>query len=394
MLPWGKKKKTAQTEDEILQEAFAAVKGGQDRRAVRKSRRERMLWLKRYADPRILGAIALVFVVIIADAVRRENMEFYATVTQVNGQARVRLAEGAPVEALAVDMRLEDGAEVSTAADGWVAMDFPDGSAVTLAPDSQFQVHLLEYHRGGQWRSRAFTLLGGRMWARVSEKFGNDSQCQVHTPSSVAAVRGTRFYVMYDPANQNTQVACNDGAVRVDGFQGAPATIAAGATTSCAYGAAPVDRRDLDPGLRQTFALAPLNQPVEPDGWLKTFELKLTSALDLPLSILGIGKCSWAVGAADFARRTAAMEAMRRIHTSIEGYPNYPDFVDPYTMAELAFEPKDALLILKSFDGACLVKYDRVGQAFVMYARARDRNRTPFRLTASGPQQITEDEMP
>lgn len=395
MLLWGRKKEKKElTQEEILEQAFAAVKSTQDRRQARHRRRDRIAYWKKYLDTRILTTLALIFVVIIADAVRRENMEFYATVTQVTGTAQVRLAEGQPFTPLQLDMRLEDGAEVKTGRDGWVSLAFPDGSALTLANDSHFEVHLLEYHRGGQWRSRAFSLLAGRMWARVSEKFGAQSQCKVHTPSSVAAVRGTQFYVMYDPANKNTQIACNQGAVRVDGFRGAPATIAAGAVTSCEYGLPPRDRRQLDPGLRQTFGLRALNEPVKPDSWLKTLELKLTSVLDLPLSILGIGKCSWAVGAADFARRTAAMEALRRIHTAIEGYPNYPDFVDPYTMAELAFRRQDALKILKNFDGACLLKYDRVGQGFVIYARARDRNRTPFRLTAYGVERITEDELP
>ncbi|MCD6361359.1 MAG: FecR domain-containing protein [Armatimonadetes bacterium] len=388
---FGRKKKKAQTDEEILQEAFAEVKGQQTKRETRK--RRSYLWRK-YADPRILVGLALIFVIIIADAVRRENMEFYATATQVSGNPLVRASESAPIETLEEGMRLEDGAEISTRQQGWVALSFPDGSVVTLAPQSHFRVRLLEYHRGGQWRSRAFTLLAGRMWARVSKKFGPESRCKIHTPSSVAAVRGTKFYVMYDPASKTTQIACNEGAVRVDGFRGKPATIAAGAETTCSYGAPPAGRKQLQPDLAQSFGLPPLNQEIKPDPWLKTMELKLTSILDLPLTILGIGKCSWAVGAADFARRTTAMEALRRIHTSIEGYSSYPEFVDPYTFAELAFRPEDALRVLKNFDGAALVKYDKVGDGFVMYARARDRNRTPFRLTQYGVEQISENEMP
>ncbi len=388
---FGKKKKAPQTDEEILQEAFAGVKGQQKTRDTRK--RRSVLWAK-YADKRVLWVLGLAFVVLIADAVRRENMEFYAVVSQVTGTARVRIAEAGDVQAIEEGQKLEDGGEVSTGPQGWVALSFPDGSVITLAPNTRFQVHLLEYNRGGMWRGRSFTLLAGQMWASVSEKFGADSRCKVHTPSSVAAVRGTKFYVMYDPNNKLTQVACNQGGVRVDGFRGRPSGVIEGSTTTVGYGKPPEQRMKMDPGTRGTFAQGPLNQEVKPDGWLKTMEFKLTNILDLPLTVLGIGKAGWAVGATESARRTAAMEALRRIHTSIEGYPDYPDFVDPYTLAELAFRPEDALRVLKNFDGCCIEKYDRLSNGFVIYARARDKARSPYKLTNYGVLAISEDEMP
>ena len=388
---FGKKKQAPQTDEEILLEAFAGVKGQQKTRDTRK--RRSVLWAK-YADKRILYVLALALVVVIGDAVRRENLEFYAVVSQVTGTARVRIAAQAQVQAIEEGQKLEDGGEVSTGPQSWVALSFPDGSVITLAPNTRFQVHLLEYNRGGMWRGRSFTLLAGQMWASVSEKFGADSKCKVHTPSSVAAVRGTKFYVMYDPGNKLTQIACNEGGVRVDGFRGRPSGVVQGSTTTVGYGKPPERRMAMDPGTRNTFAQRPLNQAVEPDSWLKTMELKLTNILDLPLTVLGIGKAGWAFGATESARRTAAMEALRRIHTSIEGYPDYPEFVDPYTMAELAFRPEDALRVLKNFDGCCLEKYDRLSNGFVIYARARDRARTPYKLTNYGVQAITEEEMP
>ncbi len=391
MLFWKPKKKKKQTEEEILQEAFAAVKGQQGKRTVRKRRAS--LWRK-YADPRILVALGVVFVVLIADAVRRENMEFYATVTQVQGSARARLAKGGSAVAAEEGLKLEDGGEVTTGANSWVALSFPDGSAVTLAPNSHFQVHLLEYNRGGQWRGRAFSLLAGQMWARVSPKFGKESRCKVHTPSSVAAVRGTRFYVMYDPGNQNTQVACAEGLVNVDGFQGRSAAVARGGTTTVAYGRPPERLRTMDPGTRNTFTQAPLNEEIKPDSWLKTFELKVTCVLDAPLSILGIGKAGWAVGAADYARRAAAMEALRYMHAQVTGYTTYPDFVDPYTIKELGFPPEDALRVLGSLDGRCIEKYEKTSRGFVIYARARDKARSPYMLTPYGVEPAPEEDMP
>ena len=392
MLPFfGKKKRKPRTDAEILAEAFEEVQGSQNKRARRK--RRSLLW-KKYADPRILVVLAVIALVLIGEGVRRENMEFYATVAQLSGSGTVKLGLGKPVQALALDQRIEDGGRVATGANCWVSLDFPDGSVVTLGPSSDMVVELLEYHRGGMWRGRAFTLNAGHMWTRISSKFGQESRCRIHTPSSVAAVRGTRFYTSYDPKVMQTSISCNDGAVSFEGFSGSSAVVSGGRATWVTYGESPATLTGIDHQTRASFAMGTMNEPIEPDSWLKRTTMRITSALDLPLSVLAIGKSSWALGATDYARKNAAMEAMRHIHTAIEGYPTYPEFVDPFTLAELDFRPEDARLILMNFDGRSLVRYRRSGQSFVMFARARDKARTPFRLTAYGVEQITEDEMP
>lgn len=392
MLPFFRKKNEKPKSDaEVLAEAFQEVESGQKKRSRRK--RRSLLWRK-YADRRILIVLAVIAVVLIADGVRRENMEFYATVSELSGTGTVLPGLGQDQQPLALNQRISDGGWVRTGPNGWTSLRFPDGSVVTLGPSSELVVELLEYNRGGMWRGRAFTLNAGHLWARVSPKFGQESTQKVHTPTSVAAVRGTRFYMFYDPNRSETSVSCNDGIVRVDGFQGDGAMVAGGRATAVGYGAPPAGLETMDNQTRQSFATPSLNEEIEPDSWLKRTTMKITSILDLPLSILGIGKSSWAIGAADFARRNAAMEAMRRIHTAIEGYPTYPPFVDPFTLAELDFRPEDARQILRNFDGHSLVKYERSGQGFVMYARARDNARTPFRLSAYGVELITEDEMP
>lgn len=391
MWPFSRKKEKPKTEAEMLAQAFEEVEAQQKHRATRK--RRSLLWRK-YADPRILLVLVVVALVFIVDGVRRENMEFYATVTELNGRGIVSLARNEATQPLALDQKIADGGQVTTGPNCWVSLNFPDGSVVTVGPSSQLVVELLEYNRGGMWRGRSFTLNAGHMWARVSEKFGEQSRCRVHTPSSVAAVRGTRFYMFYDPNRSETTVSCNDGVVAVDGFRGQTASVAGGGATSVTYGAPPSRIGAMDNQTRQSFAQPSMLSEIPPDSWMKRTSMKITSILDLPLSVLGIGKSSWAIGAADFARTSAAMEALRRIHTSIEGYPTYPEFVDPFTLAELDFRPEDALQILKNFDGRCLVKYQRSGQGFVMYARARDKARTPFMLTAYGVEKITEEQMP
>lgn len=393
MLPFFRKKKEKpKTDAEILAEAFEEVGESQKKRSRRK--RRALLWRK-YLDARILLVFAVIALVLIADGVRRENLEFYATVSELSGSGTVTAGRGESPQPLALEQRIADGGQVRTGPNCWASLDFPDGSVVTLGPSSELGVELLEYNRGGMWRGRAFTLKAGHMWARISNKFGQDSRCKVHTPSSVAAVRGTRFHMFYDPNRSETAISCNDGAVRVDGFRGAGQMVAGGGATSVTYGSAPAGVEAMAPQTRQSFAYPALNQAIEPDSWLKRTTMKLTSILDLPLSVLGIGKSSWAIGAANFARTNAARDAMRRIHAAMEGYTSYPEFVDPFTLAELDFRGEDALQILKNFDGRSIVKYEQRGvNNFVMYARARDRDRTPFMLTTYGVEQITEEQMP
>lgn len=390
MLPFWRKKKPAQTDGERLVDALDEIAGSQKRRATR--RRRSTLW-RRYADPRLLLVPVALAVLLIADGVRRENMEFYATVTQATGPGIVRVAANEAPVALEAQQRIEDGGEVRTGPSCWATLDFPDGSVITLAPDSHLTVELLEYNRGGMWRGRSFSLWFGRMFARVSPGFGVASRCRVHTPASVASVRGTRFYVSHDAGRAETQIACNDGAVRVDGFRGRAGMLPGGAATSVSYGAEPERAKSMSQQERTSFARPPLYREIRPEPWLKRVELQITHALDLPLSVLGIGKSSWALLATDTARRTAAMKALQTIHTSIEGYRTYPDFVDPFTLRELDFRAEDAPRVLRNFDGDALEKYRRAGQGFVIYARARDRQRTPYRLTRYGVQRATEAEV-
>jgi ferric-dicitrate binding protein FerR (iron transport regulator) len=386
-----KKKRKPKTDAEILAEAFEEIGASQKKRRRRK--RRALLW-RRYVNARVFLALGIIAAALIAEGVRRENMEFYATVAQLSGSGTVRLTHDAHPQPLALNQRIADGGKVVTGGDCWASLDFPDGSVVILGPGSELVVELLEYNRGGMWRSRAFTLNTGHLWTRVSSRFGQASHHKVHTPSSVAAVRGTRFYVHHNRNRLETSVLCNDGIVVVEGFQGGGAILSTGRATSVRYGGAPARVGRMDPRIRQGFGSPMLSREIPPDPWLKRITLKLTNILDMPLSLLGIGKSSWALGAADYARRNAAMEAMRKLHTSIEGYRTYPEFVDPFTLAELDFRPEDARKLLMNFDGRSLVKYERVGQNYVIYARARDKERTPFRLTTYGVEQITEAEVP
>ena len=103
---FGKKEKP-RTEEEILADAFAAVKRDQERKA-RTRRKKYRRWWPEWLDRRVVIGLAIVVVAIIGDGVRRENQEFYATVTKVYGRAYVQNSATARAEPLKVGAKLAD----------------------------------------------------------------------------------------------------------------------------------------------------------------------------------------------------------------------------------------------------------------------------------------------
>lgn len=377
-----KKNKQSQSEKQLLAEAFGDLRKDLDKKEKRRKRRG---WaLPGWVDTRILVALGVIVVVIIGDAVRRENQEFAMVVSNLGGQVSMRPDDKQPPQPVIAEMKLTDGNVITTGATGWAELTAPDGSVVVLDSNTTMQVRLLEYHRGGQWRSRSLYLRAGRIFNRVTENFGSESELRVFTPACVAAVRGTRFAVSVDPATKETRTLCNDGAVEVRGFNGQRMFVNRTGDTTIRPGEGPALPKAAPAGELNPFRHSSLNQIVRTDPWYKQAELTITQTLDAPLTILGIGKCSWAVGAADFARRTTAMEMLRRLRANLEGDANYPLWVDPATLKELQIqEPGGVEKLLSAFDGGALESYWSDGKRFLITVRARDRKRTRYELTAA-----------
>lgn len=394
MAPWGRKKPTkSRSEEEIFQDAIGDLGAELEQKDRRRKKRKRGSRLPTWLDRRVLIGLAVIIVIIIAEGVRRENQEFRATLASYSGQVTVRQHERAPARYPEPNHVLQDGAVVSTGPASYAVIEFPDAGVMTLDQGTQIIVRLMEYSRGGRWRSRSFYLTVGRMWARVGPNFGEQSEMKVYTPSAVAAVRGTQYAVSYDPTARSTGIMCNDGYVAAEGFTGAGTWVGQGGQTVVPYGAPPRTPEWMPAEARHTFAQTDLHKPIPPELWLKTFTLTVTQTLDAPLSILGIGKCSWGVGSADFARRTAAMEQLRRIMTFLEGYPRYPEFVNPATLEGLDIPYDEARRMLKAFHGDALLSYQPAdgNRTYRIIAEARDKRRTRYVLIPTGIQEVARE---
>jgi len=388
------KKKKPKSEEEMLADAFAAVKEDQQRKA-RIRRKKYRRWWPGWLDQRFVIGFAIILVAIITDGVRRENQQFYAAVTKVYGRVYVQNRAGAGARPLAVGDRLSDRNVVQTDTGSSAVLEFPDGSVITVAPNSQLMVKMIEYSRGGAWRGRSFFLAAGQIWARVSPRFGKESEMRVYTPSSVAAVRGTTFSVYQPARGQATTIQCAEGVVAAIGFRGYPTAVRANTVTTIRQGQAPQRARSLTSIQQRSFSQMDLTKPIPPEYWLETFELTLTQVLDAPLTILGIGKCSWGVGSADFARRAATLEGLRLLHQHLEGYTSYPAYVNPATLEEVGLSGEHASRILSVFHGDALELYRPLQdvRGFIIFVRSRDKGRTPYKLTSYGPQRAQEGEI-
>lgn len=387
---WRKRKPKPRTQAELLAQTLEEIHEIQARRARVLPRFYRRV-LPEWLDRRVLFAILALVVIFIADGVRRENEEFVAKLTQMSGQVQIlKSGEAQPVPA-SLRAKLEDGDTLATGPGSYATLEFPDGTAITVAPSSLFEVRLLEYSRAGQWRSRSFRLLSGQVFAKVSKYFGAQSDLRVYTPSAVAAVRGTQFSLAYDDVTKTAGIVCIDGQVTYAGWAGAPVLVNPGQESVVRYGAQPSNPAAAEPSKVVPFSAAAMI-PDKSAPFLKKVELTVTAWLDLPLSVLGIGRCSWGVGAAEYARRAAAMESLRLIHQHLEGTPEYPSFVDPCTLRELGLPEAKAKRLLSVFAGGTIERYIGFGQTFVLYARARDKKRTLYKLTPYGVEKGTQED--
>ncbi len=388
---FGKKKKKSR--GSAVADALAELKDDQDKRGKRRKRRGKQL-LPSWVDRRILIGLGIIVIAIIADGVRRENQEFYATITHVYGQVQIHADAQSGGKAARVDDKLQDRNVIRTGAQSQAVLDFPDGSVVSVGPDSQMVVKLLEYNRGGAWRARSLFLQCGQVWAKVSPHFGKESEMKIYTPSSVAAVRGTMFSVYQDPKGRKSDIMCSDGTVQAQGLTGAPQALTPNSSATVSAGRATGRTRRMSSEQTGYFRRPELWKDTPEPHWLKTAELTITQTLDAPLTILGIGKASPYVGCANFARRAAAQEQLRRIFLNIEGQ-KYPEYINPGTIEELDIPPDKVRIILSSFHGDAIELYRQLegGRGFIVFARARDTKRTLYKLTPYGVENATEAEL-
>jgi hypothetical protein len=111
---------------------------------------------------------------------------------------------------------LVEGDRIRTGPNGFVTLELPDGSYVTLAQDGEVDIGALRRTALTGAVDRVFDLHRGEVESQVTHANKRDDRFQIRSPSVVAGVRGTRFKVAYSGDAHTTAVAVLDGAVGVD----------------------------------------------------------------------------------------------------------------------------------------------------------------------------------
>ncbi len=380
---------------DILRDALGEAAREHQKKARQRRRKGRFAFLGRMPGwLQALVKLALVLLVIlIIDGVRRENKELSATLVSFTGQVTVFTPGQSTATAAQPNTVLRDKDVVTTSAGSSAMITFPDGSAIQLEPGTQFVVRLLDFARG-QMRDRSFMLNYGGLAARVSSFFGGnpDSQATICTPTAVAAVRGTGFRVVYDRTSKQTVLQVTDGRVLFrTGYR--PVECVPGQSMS-AEGYQMQAAQGLTRDVQRVLAgrVSQMSVYEKPPSTLQRVEWAAINFLDPVLQVMGVAPGCWSYSSIDFARRTAAQEGLRRLRTHIaEAAEKAPQYVNPVTLAELGLNESERERILNAFSGKMIIAYQKMpGDQYQVWARARDKKRTLYRMSESSIEKVVE----
>jgi hypothetical protein len=117
----------------------------------------------------------------------------HATIAAVQGNVALMRSDGTLAPEPATGTLILLGDTLRTAAESSVSIRFADASKITLYQNGEMRFdHLSAHGETGMVDSRV-RLNGGRVDTHVTPAVGPGSRFEIHTPSAISAVRGTRY---------------------------------------------------------------------------------------------------------------------------------------------------------------------------------------------------------
>jgi hypothetical protein len=160
-------------------------------------------------------AIALIAMTLPHDGAMAEN-RVVGEVVALRGSATGQPSADAASTGLAVGETLTEGETLKTSADSRLKIALRDGSTLTLGADATLKLDHLSLGAD----ATSLTLTGGFLRALVAPVRA-DARFEVHTPSMVAAVRGTEWIENFN--SSETQIFVAHGRVVASGVASGPA---------------------------------------------------------------------------------------------------------------------------------------------------------------------------
>ncbi len=139
-----------------------------------------------------------------------------ARVVQVIG--KVELVSGQVAAPLDRFSEIPTGTIIATGDDGRCSLRLPSGTLIRLGSNTRVEVASLTRGDPAAERKESVKVTVGRLWAKVTKLFGNDSRFEVQTDHAVAGVRGTAFFVETD--GERDQFVVDHGVISVNGAGG------------------------------------------------------------------------------------------------------------------------------------------------------------------------------
>lgn len=157
-------------------------------------------------------------------------------------------------ETAKVGAKIFPGSMITTGADSGAKIVMSDKNIIHIGPDSVLNIDKYENDFSAGVKNVSLILDQGKVRADVEEKYdGDKNQFLIHTPDTVAGVRGTQFMSSYDPVTKTSEIVTFRGLVSFSnrdsrGKPVGPSTfVKEGHTSSAAHGSAPRAARPMHP---------------------------------------------------------------------------------------------------------------------------------------------------
>ena len=167
-----------------------------------------------------------------------------ATIIAIEGSAEITSSGNNKARQLEIGNLATLGDEIRTEDNSTVAIQFADGSILTVQNNSRVRFDHLSAHGSTGMVDSRLRLLNGRMDTKVTPAKGPGSRFEIHTPSAISAVRGTIYRAAVSDNGKASNIEVLKGKVAVTGAK-KQQLISAGYGTQVVSGKRPIPPRQL-----------------------------------------------------------------------------------------------------------------------------------------------------
>lgn len=162
----------------------------------------------------LVAAVSLALGCLLLVSTDAEAKGAAAKASFVKGKVEYGPSADGPFKKLKRKRKVPAGSFVKTGPNARVELAFPDGSVIRIGSGSLLELKEAGFNGKTKQINVEATVVGGKVWAKVSKLVGDEAKFKVKTQNAVAGVRGTIFRVNTD-ADKATVVKVYNGAVAV-----------------------------------------------------------------------------------------------------------------------------------------------------------------------------------